>query len=85
MALLNDTDREAATRNWVRKAFADLRQTATLHAGQIRAAVDAADQWCDDNAGSFNTALPTPFKTTATLAQKSILLAYVALKRGGVL
>lgn len=51
----------------------------------LAAAVTAADGWADTNATSYNTALPLPFRTTATAAQKSILLAYVAMKRTGVL
>lgn len=51
----------------------------------LAAAVTAADAWADTNATSYNTALPVPFRTTATAAQKSILLAYVCMKRTGVL
>jgi len=45
------------------------------------AAVQAADAWATANAASFNTALPDPFKSTATAAQKAALLAFVALRR----
>lgn len=51
----------------------------------LAAAVGAVDDWADANAASYNAALPLPFRTTATAAQKSILLAYVAMKRTGVL
>lgn len=51
----------------------------------LAAAVTAADTWADANATSYNTALPLPFRTTASAAQKSILLAYVCMKRTGVL
>jgi hypothetical protein len=51
----------------------------------IKAAVDAADQWADDNATAFNNALPVPFRTTATTAQKTLLLSYVILKRAGII
>lgn len=50
---------------------------------QLRAAIDAADQWCDDNAASFNTALPTTFRNAATAAQKNLLLTYVLRRRNG--
>lgn len=50
----------------------------------LTAAVAAVDQWCTDNATSYNTALPATFRTTATTAQKNIMLAYVCLKRAGV-
>ena len=51
----------------------------------VSAALDATDQWIEDNAASFNTALPLPFRTTATLAQKTVLFAYVAFRRAGLL
>jgi hypothetical protein len=51
----------------------------------LRAAVDATDQWIEDNASSFNTALPQPFRGSANLAQKTLLFCYVAMRRGGVL
>jgi hypothetical protein len=49
----------------------------------LRAAVDAADQWADDNAASFNTALPQPFKGAASIGMKSLLLCYVIMRRAG--
>jgi len=45
------------------------------------AAVQAADAWCSANAASFNAALPAPFSTTATAAQKAALLAFVVTRR----
>lgn len=51
----------------------------------LAAAVSAADTWADANAASYNTALPVPFRTNASAAQKALLLAYVCMKRTGVL
>lgn len=51
----------------------------------IKAAVDAVDDWADANATSYNSALPQPFRGTATAAQKAALLAYVCMRRAGVL
>lgn len=50
---------------------------------QLAAAVDAADQWVEDNASAFNLALPAAFRTAATATQKTILLAYVLWRRIG--
>lgn len=47
----------------------------------LRAAVDAADQWCSDNAASFNSALPQPTRGVLTTVQKARLLAWIVLKR----
>lgn len=51
----------------------------------LSAALNAADQWIEDNQASFNAALPLPFRTTATLTQKTLLFAYVAYRRAGLL
>jgi hypothetical protein len=65
-----------------------LDQDATL--GQtftkpdLDAAVSAVDTWCTNNQASFLNAIPAPF-TSATAQQKALLLAYVALKRTGVI
>lgn len=52
---------------------------------QLKAAVDATDDWIDANAASFNTALPQPFRGAATTAQKAYLLAFVTMRRSGLL
>jgi hypothetical protein len=51
----------------------------------LRAAIDAADTWADANAGSFNSALPLPARSLMTLSDKTIVLAYVILRRAGLL
>ncbi len=85
MTALIDADRIDTMQKFVRKIFVEAAATANMDTLTIKAAVDAADDWCDTNAAAFNTALPTTFKNTATLAQKSLLLAYVVMKRGGIL
>lgn len=49
----------------------------------LRAAVDATDTWIDSNTSSYNSALPQPFRTAATLPQKTFLFCYVAMRRAG--
>ena len=49
----------------------------------IRAAVDAVDEWVENNQTSYNTALPQPFRNQATTLQKSLLLCYVVMRRVG--
>jgi hypothetical protein len=85
MAVLTDADRILAARQWIQRVFVELKTTASFHSGQIKAAVDAADDWADANAGSFNTALPTAFRNGATTEQKTLLLCYVILRRSGLL
>lgn len=49
----------------------------------FRAAVNAVDDWIDDNAASFNSALPEPYKSDATAIQKADLLATILTFRTG--
>ena len=49
----------------------------------IRAAISAVDTWATNNAAAYNSALPDPFKSTATAAQKALLLAAICLRRAG--
>lgn len=85
MTVLIDADRLDAARKLIQKMFIEAATTANMDTVAIKAAVDATDDWCEANAASFNTALPATFKTTATLPQKALLLAYVAMKRGGII
>lgn len=52
---------------------------------QLRDALNATDDWIDANQTSFNNALPTPFRTSASLTQKTFLFCYVAMRRAGLL
>lgn len=84
MATLVDADRVRAWRAWMRRNA----ETCGFSKTALRAALDAADQWADDNAASFNSALPTgasSFRALASAQQKSILLVYVVLARAGLL
>jgi hypothetical protein len=52
---------------------------------ELRAAIDAIDDWVETNAGVFNTAVPQPARSALTARQKAALLMYVVEKRFGVL
>lgn len=78
MAILTDQDRADVN--------ADFQRTETGAFGAIlkadlRAAVNAIDQWVSDNAAAFNTAIPQPARAKLTASQKARLLAAVVLKR----
>lgn len=51
----------------------------------LAAAVAATDDWIEANQTSFNTALPQPFRGTASLTLKTMLFCYVAMRRAGKL
>jgi len=47
----------------------------------LRAAYDALDTFMNNNAGAINSALPLPFRTSATTQQKARLLMLVIRHR----
>lgn len=51
----------------------------------FRAAVDACDAWAEANATAFNNALPVAYRNNASAPEKSLLLAYICLRRAGIL
>jgi len=55
----------------------------TASKADIRAAVDAVDQWVEDNQTTYNLALPLAFRNAATPTQKALLLCYVVMRRVG--
>jgi hypothetical protein len=57
--------------------------TAGLTKPDLRAALNAIDDWIDANQTSFNAALPLPFRTTASPELKSMVFCYVLLRRNG--
>ncbi len=62
MAILSDTARK---RIWARiiRAVSEEREPVALTKTELRAAVEAVDDWVDDNAGAYNAALPTAART----------------------
>jgi hypothetical protein len=48
---------------------------------EIRSAVDAVDQWIEDNTVSFNSALPLAARTTMPARQKTKLFMMVVRQR----
>lgn len=81
MAVLSDNDRAA-----LRSAFTTALSTAfeplgALTKAELRAALNAVDDWVDANQASFNAALPLPARTELTASQKARLLASVVQRR----
>lgn len=84
MAVLSNTIRQQLWRGLMRYWSARLEALVGCTKADLQAAVNAADDWADTNAASYNSALPAAFRTNATVAQKAFLLAMVALARGNV-
>ncbi len=56
-------------------------EPCTINKTQLRAAIDAADDWADANAASFNSALPTAARNNLSSSQKARLLMLVIARR----
>ena len=80
MAALTDQQRISIWAEFMQQASRD-RQTLSLTKPELRAAVDATDQWIEDNVSSFNTALPAAARTALSAQQKALMFFAVASKR----
>lgn len=81
MAELSTQDRQRVWRGLMRW-WSNLREALGSFSKQdLRDAVNATDAWIEANQGSYNAALPQPFRGEATLIQKTILFCAVALAR----
>lgn len=80
MAVLSDTLR---AKIW-RELMARAEFPGTIVKADLRAAVNAVDDWIDQNGAVLNAALPQPFRGAATARQKALLLALACLERAGV-
>lgn len=81
MAVLSNADRLAIWAEFMRLAENISNGAGALTKAQLRAAVDAVDDWVDTNAAAFNTAIPLPARTSLTARQKASLLVYVTRRR----
>lgn len=79
MAVLSNADRRDVWAEFMRTPEAG--ETFGISKTELRAAVDAIDQWVDDNAASFNTAIPQPARGSLTARQKARLLSFVIARR----
>lgn len=83
MAIMTDPQRFDTWAELMRE-LSNEREAIDLTKPDLRAAVNAADQWVSDNASSFNTAIPQPARTALTATQKARLLMFVVRKRFNV-
>ncbi len=80
MAVLTDNQREEVWAEIMRLWSRQLMPTS-LNKSELRAFVDAVDQWIDDNQASFNSAIPEPAKSALTQKEKVRGFMLVAEKR----
>lgn len=81
MTTLSTADRQRIWRGVMRYWSREHEELAVVNKTELQAAVDATDDWIDANQASFNAALPEPFASNATAAQKTFLFVVVAAMR----
>ena len=81
MAVLNNTIRQLVCDEFASEVSSIRGSLGNLTKAQLRAAFNAADDWVDANAASYNTALPVAARNALTTYQKAQILAMVVLKR----
>lgn len=72
-----------AGRVFADRAFARLNNTANLNTDDIHAAIGAQVAFIEANVTAINNAFPEPFKGTATLPFKRLIVALAAMKLAG--
>lgn len=77
MAALSSNDRAAEWAAFMR----DTQGAVSLTKAELRAAVDAIDDWVDANATAFNQAIPQPARGALTARQKARLLEHIVRRR----
>lgn len=80
MAIMTTGDRAEVHAALMRDLSRVLEPCATLKA-DLRAAIDATDQWVSDNSAGFNAALPLAARNTLTAAQKARLFMMILQRR----
>jgi hypothetical protein len=84
MAELSEETRLQIWRGLMRWWSQGQETLAGVTKGDLKDAVDATDEWIDDNQASYNAALPEAARTNLTQAQKTLLFCAVALARVSV-
>jgi hypothetical protein len=81
MAVLSTADRNAVSADYQRDISVQRVAMGALVKADIQAAVNATDQWIEDNSVAFNLALPLPARTILTAQQKVEIFLRVLHRR----
>lgn len=76
-----DNDRAAVHQVFMGELSQVREPLGALTKAELRAAVNAIDQWINDNAAALNAAIPQPARAQLTAAQKARLFAALCLRR----
>lgn len=80
MAVLSDTERAALWGEFMR-TLENISGTGAMTKADLRAAINAVDDWTDSNAAAFNAAIPQPARGLLSARQKAALLVFVTKRR----
>lgn len=80
MAVLSDPDRAALWAEFMRDR-SGARDPLALTKADLRAAVNAVDDWLNNNAAALNSAIPQPARGALSTPQKALLLQFVVSRR----
>ena len=80
MALLNNAQRREVEKQ-INNDLSNRRDPCAINRQVLRDAINAADQWAEDNRTSYNNALPLEARTGLTNKQKSEVLVLVIKRR----
>lgn len=77
--MATEEERQKAWRIWMNRN----EESCNFTKQDLRAAVDAIDNYFNDNASTINQTLPVAFRTNASMPQKALLFALVTMVRYG--
>ena len=81
MAVLTDEQRKEEWAEFMRAVCSDQEPLTGMTKADIRAAVNALDDYLNDNAAAINQSLPEPARSELTTPQKARLLTRVVARR----
>jgi len=84
MAVLSETERRLAWSEYMYDSAISNGSLGSLLKTDLRAAIDAMDDFLNTNAGAINTAIPLPARSALSTKQKALLLMYVVARRYNV-
>lgn len=85
MAVLSTTERQEVADQLMRELSGERNGPGTLTKAEVRTAVDATDQFQEDEAANYNATLSASAQAQLDARQKSHMFRLVSEKRYGVL
>ena len=80
MAVLTEAERQQLRADFAERLSRD-REPLGLTKSEVKAAINAADDWANANSASYNSALPLPARSVLTARQKAEILMFIIRRR----